>query len=81
MTLLPGDLIATGTPDGVGAVTGNYLKAGDRMEAALGSWGGWRPRRGGGVTLMGATDGATAAGGRSCYLSSRQTFGRADFIA
>src|SRR3990170_643383 len=35
MTLLPGDLIATGTPDGVGAATGNYLKAGDRMEAEV----------------------------------------------
>jgi 2-keto-4-pentenoate hydratase/2-oxohepta-3-ene-1,7-dioic acid hydratase in catechol pathway len=35
MTLLPGDLIATGTPDGVGAATGNFLKAGDRMEAEV----------------------------------------------
>ncbi len=35
MTLLPGDIIATGTPDGVGAATGNYLKAGDRMEAEV----------------------------------------------
>ena len=26
MTLLPGDIIATGTPDGVGAATGNFLK-------------------------------------------------------
>jgi len=35
MTLLPGDLIATGTPDGVGAATGNFLKTGDRMEAEV----------------------------------------------
>lgn len=35
MTLIPGDIIATGTPDGVGAATGNYLKAGDRMEAEV----------------------------------------------
>ena len=35
MTLLPGDIIATGTPDGVGAATGNYLRAGDRMEAEV----------------------------------------------
>lgn len=39
MTLLPGDLIATGTPDGVGAATGNFLKAGDRMEAEVESIG------------------------------------------
>jgi len=35
MTLLPGDIIASGTPDGVGAATGNFLKAGDRMEAEV----------------------------------------------
>ena len=35
MTLVPGDIIATGTPDGVGAATGNFLKAGDRMEAEV----------------------------------------------
>jgi 2,4-diketo-3-deoxy-L-fuconate hydrolase len=35
MTVLPGDIIATGTPDGVGAATGNFLKAGDRMEAEV----------------------------------------------
>lgn len=33
LTLEPGDLIATGTPAGVGHATGTYLKAGDRMEA------------------------------------------------
>jgi len=35
LTVLPGDVIATGTPDGVGAATGNFLKAGDRMEAEV----------------------------------------------
>ncbi len=32
MTLEPGDIIATGTPAGVGDTHGNYLHAGDRME-------------------------------------------------
>jgi 2,4-didehydro-3-deoxy-L-rhamnonate hydrolase len=32
-TLEPGDLIATGTPGGVGNATGTYLAAGDRVEA------------------------------------------------
>jgi 2-keto-4-pentenoate hydratase/2-oxohepta-3-ene-1,7-dioic acid hydratase in catechol pathway len=35
MTLEPGDIIATGTPSGVGFATGNYLKAGDRIEATI----------------------------------------------
>jgi 2-keto-4-pentenoate hydratase/2-oxohepta-3-ene-1,7-dioic acid hydratase in catechol pathway len=35
MTLLPGDIIATGTPDGVGAATGAFLKPGDRIEAEV----------------------------------------------
>jgi 2-keto-4-pentenoate hydratase/2-oxohepta-3-ene-1,7-dioic acid hydratase in catechol pathway len=35
MTLLPGDVIATGTPDGVGAATGAFLKPGDRLEAEV----------------------------------------------
>jgi len=39
MTLQPGDIIATGTPDGVGAATGNFLKAGDRIEAEVESIG------------------------------------------
>jgi 2-keto-4-pentenoate hydratase/2-oxohepta-3-ene-1,7-dioic acid hydratase in catechol pathway len=30
-TLEPGDLIATGTPGGIGGLTGNYLVAGDRV--------------------------------------------------
>jgi 2-keto-4-pentenoate hydratase/2-oxohepta-3-ene-1,7-dioic acid hydratase in catechol pathway len=33
LTIRPGDVIATGTPDGVGAATGRFLKAGDRVEA------------------------------------------------
>ncbi|MDX1945903.1 MAG: fumarylacetoacetate hydrolase family protein [Pirellulaceae bacterium] len=32
-TLEPGDIIATGTPAGVGNATGTYLKPGDKMEA------------------------------------------------
>jgi 2-keto-4-pentenoate hydratase/2-oxohepta-3-ene-1,7-dioic acid hydratase in catechol pathway len=39
MTLQPGDIIATGTPDGVGAATGTFLKAGDRIEAEVESIG------------------------------------------
>jgi 2-keto-4-pentenoate hydratase/2-oxohepta-3-ene-1,7-dioic acid hydratase in catechol pathway len=35
MTLEPGDIIATGTPSGVGMATGNFLKAGDRVEASI----------------------------------------------
>jgi 2-keto-4-pentenoate hydratase/2-oxohepta-3-ene-1,7-dioic acid hydratase in catechol pathway len=35
MTLEPGDIIATGTPSGVGFATGDYLKAGDRIEASI----------------------------------------------
>jgi 2-keto-4-pentenoate hydratase/2-oxohepta-3-ene-1,7-dioic acid hydratase in catechol pathway len=35
MTLEPGDCIATGTPSGVAMATGNFLKAGDRIEATI----------------------------------------------
>ena len=35
MTLEPGDCIATGTPSGVAMATGNFLEAGDRIEAAI----------------------------------------------
>ena len=35
MTLVPGDIIATGTPEGVGAASGTFLKAGDRVEAEV----------------------------------------------
>jgi 2-keto-4-pentenoate hydratase/2-oxohepta-3-ene-1,7-dioic acid hydratase in catechol pathway len=33
VTLEPGDIIATGTPAGVGNATGTYLHAGDQLEA------------------------------------------------
>jgi 2-keto-4-pentenoate hydratase/2-oxohepta-3-ene-1,7-dioic acid hydratase in catechol pathway len=35
LTLLPGDVIATGTPEGVGAALGKFLKAGDKIEAEI----------------------------------------------
>jgi 2-keto-4-pentenoate hydratase/2-oxohepta-3-ene-1,7-dioic acid hydratase in catechol pathway len=35
MTLEPGDVIATGTPSGVGFATGNYLQSGDRIECKI----------------------------------------------
>ena len=35
VTLEPGDIISTGTPAGVGNTTGDYLKPGDTVEAAI----------------------------------------------
>lgn len=35
ITLEPGDIIATGTPAGVGMATGSFLKEGDRIDAAI----------------------------------------------
>ncbi len=35
MTLEPGDVIATGTPSGVGLATGNYLRPGDKIECMI----------------------------------------------
>jgi 2-keto-4-pentenoate hydratase/2-oxohepta-3-ene-1,7-dioic acid hydratase in catechol pathway len=35
MTLQPGDVIATGTPEGVGKATGNYLQPGDKVECSI----------------------------------------------
>jgi 2-keto-4-pentenoate hydratase/2-oxohepta-3-ene-1,7-dioic acid hydratase in catechol pathway len=35
MTLEPGDIIATGTPSGVAAATGDYLNTGDRIDATI----------------------------------------------
>jgi len=35
VTLEPGDVIATGTPSGVGATTGTYLQAGDVVKGAI----------------------------------------------
>jgi 2-keto-4-pentenoate hydratase/2-oxohepta-3-ene-1,7-dioic acid hydratase in catechol pathway len=34
-TILPGDVIATGTPEGVGAASGRFLQVGDRVEAEI----------------------------------------------
>jgi len=51
MTLEPGDVIATGTPSGVGMATGNFLKAADRIDATIENLGtltntlGPRPKR------------------------------------
>lgn len=35
VTLEPGDIISTGTPDGVGKAKGKFLKAGDTLEAII----------------------------------------------
>jgi 2-keto-4-pentenoate hydratase/2-oxohepta-3-ene-1,7-dioic acid hydratase in catechol pathway len=35
MTLLPGDIIATGTPAGVGVAQGRFLKDGDTVEVEI----------------------------------------------
>lgn len=35
MTLMPGDIIATGTPAGIGAPTGNFLRIGDVVRAEI----------------------------------------------
>ncbi len=35
LTLLPGDIIATGTPAGVGAAQGRFLRAGDTVEVEI----------------------------------------------
>ena len=35
MTLLPGDIIATGTPAGVGAAKGRFLRDGDTVEVEV----------------------------------------------
>ena len=35
VTLEPGDIISTGTPAGVGNAKGEYLKSGDKLEAAI----------------------------------------------
>ncbi|MBI3465247.1 MAG: fumarylacetoacetate hydrolase family protein [Planctomycetes bacterium] len=39
VTLEPGDIISTGTPSGVGAATGKFLKPGDRIEGSIGQIG------------------------------------------
>jgi 2-keto-4-pentenoate hydratase/2-oxohepta-3-ene-1,7-dioic acid hydratase in catechol pathway len=35
MTLQPGDIIATGTPEGVAMASGNFLKSGDEIECTI----------------------------------------------
>jgi 2-keto-4-pentenoate hydratase/2-oxohepta-3-ene-1,7-dioic acid hydratase in catechol pathway len=35
MTLLPGDIVATGTPAGVGAAKGRFLRDGNVVEVEL----------------------------------------------
>lgn len=35
MTLMPGDILATGTPSGIGAPTGRFLKVGDVVRAEI----------------------------------------------
>ncbi len=35
LTLQPGDVIATGTPSGVGSATGTYLRPGDLVVATI----------------------------------------------
>jgi len=36
ITLQPGDVIATGTPSGVGSASGTFLRAGDVVRATIG---------------------------------------------
>jgi 2-keto-4-pentenoate hydratase/2-oxohepta-3-ene-1,7-dioic acid hydratase in catechol pathway len=35
MTLMPGDILATGTPSGIGAPTGRFLKVGNVVRAEI----------------------------------------------
>lgn len=42
MTLEPGDVILTGTPSGVGAATGEYLRGGDEVTVTIGHLGSLR---------------------------------------
>jgi 2-keto-4-pentenoate hydratase/2-oxohepta-3-ene-1,7-dioic acid hydratase in catechol pathway len=35
ITLEPGDIISTGTPDGVGKTTGTFIKEGDTLHAYI----------------------------------------------
>ena len=46
LTLMPGDLISTGTIAGVGAATGEFLKSGDNVEVAISHIGTLRNRVG-----------------------------------
>jgi 2-keto-4-pentenoate hydratase/2-oxohepta-3-ene-1,7-dioic acid hydratase in catechol pathway len=44
VTLEPGDVISTGTPNGIGLITGKYIKAGDVIEAEIDLLGAQRNR-------------------------------------
>lgn len=39
VTLAPGDVISTGTPEGVGSAKGKFLRSGDVVEASIGGIG------------------------------------------
>ncbi|WP_432989846.1 fumarylacetoacetate hydrolase family protein [Dactylosporangium sp. CA-233914] len=56
LTLQPGDLLATGTPAGVGAPRGKFLRPGDTVEVAIGGLGRLRNP----VTARQDTQGASA---------------------
>ena len=55
MTLLPGDIIATGTPAGVGAAQGRFLRDGDVVEVVIDELG----------TLVSTVRGPASAGASS----------------
>ncbi len=44
VTLEPGDVISTGTPNGIGLITGKYIRAGDLIETEIESLGAQRNR-------------------------------------
>jgi 2,4-diketo-3-deoxy-L-fuconate hydrolase len=44
VTLEPGDVISTGTPNGIGLITGKYIRAGDLIEAEIDLLGAQRNR-------------------------------------
>jgi 2-keto-4-pentenoate hydratase/2-oxohepta-3-ene-1,7-dioic acid hydratase in catechol pathway len=44
VTLEPGDVISTGTPNGIGLITGKYIRAGDLIEAEIDLLGSQRNR-------------------------------------
>jgi hypothetical protein len=72
-TVLPGDVIATGTPEGVGAALGKFLKAGDKMEAEVEKIGvprqqGRRPARAG-LSRPTTTSGARRTPARAVAVS------------
>ena len=69
---LPKDA-AVGVPyKGSGELTASLLGGHVQFAVPSAPWGGQRPSLAPYVTVTGPKDGATAAGGRSCYLSSRR---------